>query len=136
MRLLLCEYVAGTDPEGTVMPPEGTGPALTAEQVESLHLPGSLVVLSACETALHDSGSGGEEMFGLTRAFLLAGASRVIAALWPVDDATTADFMADFYAGLRRGHAAAAALRLAQLAAGRRRAHPFYWGPFILTGGW
>jgi len=108
---------------------------LTAEQAESLRLPGSLIVLSACESALHDSRSG-DEMFGLTRALLLAGASRVIAALWPVDDATTADFMADFYAGLRRGHAPAAALRLAQLATRRRRPHPFYWAPFVSTGGW
>lgn len=109
---------------------------LTAEQVESLRLPGSLVVLSACDSALNDSDGGGDEMFGLTRAFLLAGASRVLAALWPVDDSTTADFMSDFYAGLRRDQPPAAALRLAQLAASRRGTHPFYWAPFVLTGGW
>jgi tetratricopeptide (TPR) repeat protein len=108
---------------------------LTAEAAQSLPLRGALVVLSACETALHDSGAG-DEMFGLTRAFLAAGASRVVASLWPVEDAQTAEFMSDFYAGLRRGQAPAAALRLAQLAARSRQTHPFYWAAFVLVGGW
>jgi CHAT domain-containing protein len=108
---------------------------LTAEAIEGLRLPGSTIVLSGCETALSDAGSG-DEMFGLTRAFLVAGASRVMAALWPVDDATTADLMFDFYAGLRRGQPPGAALRQAQLAARQRRAHPFYWASFSLMGRW
>jgi CHAT domain-containing protein len=98
-------------------------------------LPGATIVLSACETALSAAGSG-DEMFGLTRAFLVAGASRVLAALWPVDDATTAELMFDFYSGLRRGQPPGAALRLAQLAARERRAHPFYWASFALMGRW
>ena len=113
--------------------------ALTAEVAESLHMPGALVVLSACETALHDGGgegSSGDEMFGLTRAFLLAGAARVMAALWPVHDAATADLMSDFYGGLRRGQAPAAALRQAQLKERGRRGHPFFWASFSLMGGW
>lgn len=110
---------------------------LTAEAVPStLRLSGQIVVLSACETAMQDNSTGGGEMFGLTRAFLVAGASRVLAALWPVDDATTAELMSDFYAGLRRGHAPAAALRLAQLASRRRCEHPYFWAAFSLTGGW
>lgn len=111
--------------------------ALAAEAIENLRLPGAIVVLSACETALHDA-AGGDEMFGLTRAFLVAGASRVLAALWPVDDATTAELMSDFYAGLRRSMPPAAALRRAQLAARQRRTHPhpFYWASFCMTGGW
>ena len=108
---------------------------LTAEAIEALRLPGATIVLSACETALSDAGSG-DEMFGLTRAFLVAGASRVLAALWPVDDATTAELMFDFYAGLRRGQPPGAALRQAQLAARHRRAHPFYWASFSLMGRW
>ena len=56
---------------------------LTAEAIESLRLPGATVVLSGCETALHDSANT-DEMFGLTRAFLVAGAARVMATLWPV----------------------------------------------------
>ena len=108
---------------------------LTAEAIESLRLPGAIVVLSGCETALHDSGNT-DEMFGLTRAFLVAGAARVMATLWPVDDATTAEWMLDFYAGLRRGLPPAAALRQAQMAARQRRPHPFYWASFSLMGGW
>ena len=108
---------------------------LTAEAIEALRLPGATIVLSACETALSDAGSG-DEMFGLTRAFLVAGVSRVLAALWPVDDATTAELMFDFYAGLRRGQPPGVALRQAQLAARQRRAHPFYWASFSLMGRW
>ena len=108
---------------------------LTAETIETLRLPGAIVALSGCETALTEFSST-DEMFGLTRAFLVAGASRVVAALWPVDDATAAEWMFDFYAGLRRGHAPAAALRQAQLAMRRRRPHPFHWASFSLMGGW
>lgn len=108
---------------------------LTAEVIETLDLPASVVVLSGCETGLSDVG-GSDEMFGLTRAFLLAGAARVLAALWPVDDATTAELMFDFYSGLRRGQPPAAALRRAQLAARRRNAHPFYWAAFAIVGRW
>jgi CHAT domain-containing protein len=109
--------------------------ALYAETIESMRLPGATVVLSACETALHDQG-GGEEMVGLTRAFLAAGAARVLASLWPVEDAATMALMSDFYAGLRRGAHPAQALRHAQLAARQRQEHPFHWASFAVSGGW
>lgn len=109
--------------------------ALTAEAIGALPLAGATVVLSACETGLHDWG-GGDEMFGLTRAFMSAGAARVVASLWAVDDAMTADLMVDFHAHLRRGEAPAQALRLAQLAARERQAHPACWAAFVLVGGW
>ena len=108
---------------------------LTADSIPSLRLPGAIVTLSGCETALHEGG-GSDEMFGLTRAFLVAGAARVVAALWPVDDAITAEWMLDFYAGLQRGQSPAAALQQAQLASRRRHAHPFYWASFSVMGGW
>jgi CHAT domain-containing protein len=108
---------------------------LTAEAVESLRLRAAVVVLSACETALHEP-KGSDEAFGLTRAFLVAGAGRVMASLWAVDDATTALLMADFYAGLQHGLGPAAALRQAQLAARRKHSHPFHWASFSLIGGW
>jgi CHAT domain-containing protein len=108
---------------------------LAAEAIESLRLPGAVVVLSGCETALHD-GAAGDEAFGLTRAFLVAGAARVMASLWAVDDETTAQSMADLHAGLRAGLNPAAALRQAQLAVRERHGHPFYWAAFTLTGGW
>ena len=70
-------------------------------------------MLSACETGLAEHGSG-DEMVGLVRAFLVAGAARVLASLWPVDDAVTADFMASFYGALLRRQSPGGALQQAQ----------------------
>lgn len=109
--------------------------ALTAEAVAALRLAGVTVVLSACETGLHDTG-GGDEMFGLTRAFMAAGAARVFASLWAVDDAMTADFMVDLHGRLRSGDTPAQALRRAQLQARQRHTHPACWAAFVLVGGW
>jgi CHAT domain-containing protein len=108
---------------------------LTVDLVERLGLAPATVVLSGCETGLADTGSG-DEMVGLVRAFLIAGASRVLASLWPVDDAVTAGFMAHFYGALRRGDAPAAALGEAQRAVMREHPHPLYWAAFTLYGGW
>lgn len=108
---------------------------LTADQVETLALRPCTVVLSACETGLADSGTG-DERIGLVRAFGKAGAARVLASLWPVDDAVTAAFMASFYRALTAGAAPAAALRQAQLATRRLHAHPYFWAAFTLYGGW
>jgi tetratricopeptide (TPR) repeat protein len=108
---------------------------LTVDLVETLGLAPATVVLSGCETGLADAGSG-DEMVGLVRAFLIAGASRVLASLWPVDDAVTAAFMAHFYGALRRGEAPAFALAEAQRAVRRKHPHPLYWAAFTLYGGW
>ena len=109
--------------------------ALTAEEVEALSLGPCTVVLSACETGLADHGSG-DENIGLVRAFLVAGAARVLASLWPVDDAITAGFMSQFYRALCQGSAPAAALRIAQAEIRRQHPHPFYWAAFTLHGRW
>jgi CHAT domain-containing protein len=109
--------------------------ALTVERAESLPLVSAIVVLSACETGLAEHGNG-DERVGLVRAFLVAGASRVLASLWPVDDEITAAFMASFYGALRRGQSPAAALRTAQTELQRQHPHPFYWAAFTLHGGW
>jgi CHAT domain-containing protein len=108
---------------------------LTVEAAESLGLNQSTVVLSACETALTDQGTG-DEMVGLVRAFLVAGAARVVASLWPVDDRVTAQFMSHFYAALARDVGPAAALREAQISVRRDHPHPYYWAAFTLFGGW
>ena len=109
--------------------------ALTVELAEALNLRPGIVVLSACETGLAELGSG-DEMVGLVRAFLVAGAARVLASLWPVDDEVTAAFMASFYAALCRGQPPAAALQSAQTEVMRQHPHPFYWAAFTLHGGW
>jgi CHAT domain-containing protein/tetratricopeptide (TPR) repeat protein len=105
---------------------------LTVDLAESLDLGPATVVLSACETGLADSG---DERVGLVRAFLVAGAARVLASLWPVDDEITAGFMAHFYGALRTGDPAALALRRAQDAVRVDHPHPHFWGAFALYGG-
>jgi tetratricopeptide (TPR) repeat protein len=109
--------------------------ALTVESAERLELKAGIVVLSACETGLAEHGSG-DEMVGLVRAFLVAGAARVLASLWPVDDAITASFMARFYGALCAGEAPSVALSLAQTEVMRAHPHPFHWAAFTLHGGW
>jgi CHAT domain-containing protein/tetratricopeptide (TPR) repeat protein len=109
--------------------------ALTAEAAETLSLKPGIVVLSGCETALAESGTG-DEMVGLVRAFIVAGASRVLASLWPVDDQIAREFMSHFYRALRDGLSSAASLKEAQLEVMRYHPHPFHWGAFTLQGGW
>lgn len=108
---------------------------LTAELIETVPLRPAVVVLSACETGLADEAIG-DEMVGLVRAFMVAGAARVVASLWPVDDEVTARFMDHFYRSLCAGETPAAALRGAQLALRRTHPHPFHWAAFALHGGW
>lgn len=92
-----------------------------------------LVALSACETGLSRIAPG-DEMVGLVRGFLRAGAPSVLATLWTVDDATTAGLMQDFYARLCEGSTPGEALRAAQSALARSGRHPFYWAAFVLHG--
>jgi len=111
---------------------------LGLHDIYNLDLQAELVVLSGCRTALGEEMQG-EGLVGLTRGFMYAGAPRVIASLWPVEDRATARLMALFYQALwRDGLPAAAALRQAQLqlSAERRWRDPYYWASFILQGEW
>jgi CHAT domain-containing protein/tetratricopeptide (TPR) repeat protein len=111
---------------------------LRLPEIAALDFEARTVVLSACRTAL-GTPLRGEGPIGLTRGFLLAGASRVVASLWDVQDQATALLMREFYRGmLQRGQAPAAALRSAQLSlrADPRFSHPYYWAGFVLTGDW
>ena len=105
---------------------------LTVDAAEALDLRAATVVLSACETGVSDAG---DEMVGLARAFLVAGAARVVASLWPVDDAVTAEVMAHFYDGLCHGVTPAQALHQAQARLKSRLTHPHFWGAFTIYGG-
>ncbi|HVA63412.1 MAG TPA: CHAT domain-containing protein [Terriglobales bacterium] len=105
---------------------------LNVIDIYNLRLSADLVVLSGCGTALGDV-AGGDELIGLTRAFLYAGARAVIASLWDVDDRTTAEFMQCFYEHWTPPRTAAQALRLATLEFRRRYTHPFFWAPFQLV---
>ncbi len=104
--------------------------------VARLRLRSPLVVLSACDTAVGRRLEG-EGPLGISRAFLAAGASGVVATLWAVDDAATAELMAAFYHGLlKRKLTPGAALRQAQEAVRvqARWANPYYWAGFVYTG--
>lgn len=93
----------------------------------------SLVVLSACQTQL-GALSRGDDMVGLNRAFLFAGAPAVVASLWKVDDEATALLMTALYGHLKRGLGPAAALQAAQADTRARHPDPFHWAAFVLTG--
>jgi CHAT domain-containing protein len=106
---------------------------LTAADVMQLDLAGALVTLSACESGRNEV-LGGDELVGLTRAFLGVGASTLVVSLWVVQDETTASLMEKYYERLRDGAGPAEALRAAQLAIKDERPHPYYWAPFVLMG--
>jgi CHAT domain-containing protein len=98
-----------------------------------MKLKARLVVLSACGSGLGELRSG-DEITGLTRMFIQAGANTVVASLWSVSDRTTAQLMQEFYRRLHAGQTPASALRHAALGVRKRYPHPYYWAPFVLTG--
>jgi CHAT domain-containing protein/tetratricopeptide (TPR) repeat protein len=105
---------------------------LYARDVAEMPLRAELVTVSACRSAGERAYSG-EGLIGFAWAFLRAGASRVIAGLWDVDDRSTADVMEHLYAHIAAGETAARALReakLSLLAKGGNYGKPYYWGPF------
>jgi len=106
--------------------------------IYNLRLGADLVVLSGCETALGKQVRG-EGLVGLTQGFFYAGARRIVASLWQVQDRSTAELMTRFYQGmLSEGLTPAAALRQAQLAVRRdpQWRDPYFWAPFIVQGDW
>jgi len=109
---------------------------LTAFEAAGLNLAGTqLVVLSACETGVGDVRTG-EGVFGLRRAFMVAGAETLVMSLWQVDDDATQQLMTEFYRRLASGQGRAEALRQAALTLQRdsTRRHPFFWASFIASG--
>ncbi len=128
---------ANTWCRGGSLPPAAEDGLLTAEDVSGLDLLDTeLVVLSACETGLGEVRTG-EGVFGLRRAFVLAGTKGLVMSLWKVPDQETCKLMEDFYAGiLKPGQSRAEALRAAQLAMKEKEDYrdPLYWGAFIYEG--
>lgn len=111
---------------------------LWAYEIYDLDLPAELVVLSACRTAVGREFRG-EGPMSLGRAFLHAGAARVIVSRWNVNDNGAAELMQRFYEGLlRQGLRPGEALRKAQLATkdDPKRRTPYYWAVFSLQGEW
>jgi CHAT domain-containing protein len=111
---------------------------LRLNEIYNLNLGADLVVLSACQTALGKEVKG-EGLIGLTRGFMYAGSPRVIASLWKVDDAATAELMKLFYQKmLHEKMRPAAALRAAKVEMRKQKRWnaPFYWAAFELQGEW
>lgn len=111
---------------------------LTALEASSIDLWGTkLVTLSACETGVGEV-KNGEGVYGLRRAFFLAGTESLVMSLWSVSDRVTREMMTSYYEGLSHGLGRGQSLRQAQLAMLKRkdRQHPFYWASFIQSGEW
>jgi CHAT domain-containing protein len=105
---------------------------LTVSDLYSLKWDVDLVTLSACETGLGKVANG-DDVIGLTRGFLYAGARSIVASLWEVDDAATANLMENFYRNLGT-HDKREALRLAQIDTRRQYPDPWYWAAFNILG--
>jgi CHAT domain-containing protein/predicted negative regulator of RcsB-dependent stress response len=111
---------------------------LKLNDIYNLDLPIDMIVLSACQSAIGKQVKG-EGVLGLTRGFMHAGAARVVASLWNVDDEATAKLMKRFYSYLlEQKMPAAAALRQAQLDLMQtyKASRPYYWAGFVLQGEW
>ena len=133
--------LAGANRLGKEEFPEGAEDGiLTALEISGIPLWGTdLVVLSACETGVGETRRG-EGVFGLRRAFQLAGARTVVMSLWSVPDAETQELMTDFYRRMKVGTGKAKALQEASLALMQARrekvgaAHPYFWAAFVCVG--
>jgi CHAT domain-containing protein len=113
---------------------KGSDSPLGLSQVFGLDLrKTSLVVLSGCQSQLGKR-SRGDDIIGMSRAFIYAGTPSVIASLWSVDDQATQQLMVAFYTHLRQGQSKAEALRSAQLEIRQEYPNPYYWAGFVLTG--
>jgi CHAT domain-containing protein len=111
---------------------------LTALEAAGLDLWGTrLVVLSACDTGVGEVKQG-DGVYGLRRAFVIAGAETQLMSLWAVSDRSTRDLMGGYYARLTKGSGRGQALRETQLQLLRdgRHAHPYHWASFIQSGAW
>ncbi|MBF0251683.1 MAG: CHAT domain-containing protein [Alphaproteobacteria bacterium] len=114
-------------------PDDANDGELTVAEIYDLDLRADLVTLSACETGMGKVANG-DDVVGLTRGFLYAGARSVVASLGPVADEPTKLLMTRFYDNLKRMDKRAA-LRAAQLDARKVYPHPYFWAAFQVTGG-
>lgn len=106
---------------------------LAVQDIYNLDLSATLVTLSACETGLgHDA--GGDDLVGLVRGFLYAGAASLVVSLWTVDDESMTRLVTDFYSRWLAGLSKVQSLRHAQIALLKEYEHPYYWAPLILVG--
>ena len=109
---------------------------LTAQDVTTIDLRGTkLVFLSACETGLGNV-TNGEGVYGLRRAFTLAGAESQVMSLWKVKDQTTRELVESYYQNLKANQGRSQSLKTIQLDLLKKYQYPYYWAAFIPSGNW
>ena len=106
---------------------------LSLYDIYRMQLPAELVVLSGCATGLNVI-TPGDELIGLARGLLQAGAQSLVLSLWDVHDESTKDFMITFYARLQQGQSKSAAMQSAMIELREKHPHPYHWAPFSLIG--
>jgi CHAT domain-containing protein len=106
---------------------------ITALDLYSMQCHANLVVLSGCKSGMNQL-MGADELLGLTRGFLYAGARSLLLSLWDVNDKSTSRFMSEFYQAWLAGQTKSAALRLAIQKVRAEEPHPYFWAPFLLVG--
>jgi len=106
---------------------------LSLYDMAHLQLPVDMVVLSGCATGLNVV-TPGDELMGLVRGLLQAGAKSLVLSLWDVHDDSTKEFMIEFYSRLQAGLSKAEAMQAACIGLRERRPHPYHWAPFLLIG--
>ena len=109
------------------------GEILTAREIFQMRLKAEIVTIGACETGLNMINLS-DEIVGLTRAFLYAGAHSIIGSLWSVDGSSTQELILEFYSLITKGYEKTTALQEATKKVMEKNPHPFYWAPFILIG--
>jgi CHAT domain-containing protein len=131
------EYIPEAPLASSILLSSGNGEdgRLEAGEIFDMDINADLVVTSACQTAIGQIGKG-DEIVGLTRAFIYAGARSVLGSLWNISDEATASLMMDFYRNMKSLDEAEA-LRQAQLKMINSKEYnsPFFWAPFYITGG-
>jgi len=106
---------------------------LNALDLYSMTCQTNLVTLSGCKSGMNDVGRA-DELLGLMRGFLYAGARSLLLSLWDVNDRSTSAFMREFYQSWLGGRSKAEALQDAVRAIRSEEPHPYYWAPFYLVG--
>lgn len=106
---------------------------LSLYDLYNLRLPVELITLSGCSTGLNVVAAG-DELIGLARGLLHAGAQSLVLSLWDIHDKSTSEFMQTFYRLLQQGRSKAAALQTAVIQLRSTYPHPYQWAPFILVG--
>jgi CHAT domain-containing protein len=106
---------------------------LSLYDLYQMKLPAELVTLSGCATGLNVVADG-DELLGLLRGLIYAGAQSALLTLWDVRDESTTEFMTSFYAHLDRATDKSDALRKATLEVRENHPHPYFWAPFFLVG--